>query len=72
MAAGPMVRAVALDKVRCAYKRNYVTAPDAKNRDAAVDKAMGRALKQARDSRLIGGEHLLGRQIIWPVKRDYS
>jgi hypothetical protein len=70
--ACPMVRAVHLDKVRSVYKRNYVTAPDAKNRDAAVDKAMGRALKQARDSRLIGGEHLLGRQIIWPAKRDYS
>jgi len=66
------VRAVALDKIRSVYKRNYVTAPDAKNRDAAVDKAMGRALKQARDSRLIGGEHLLGRQIIWTVKRDHS
>ena len=70
--AGPTVRAMHLDKVRSVYKRNYVTAPDAKNRDAAVDKAMGRALKQARDSRLIAGEHLLGRQIIWPVKRDYS
>jgi hypothetical protein len=70
--AGPTVRAVHLDKVRGVYKRNYVIAPDSKNRDAAVDKAMGRALKQARDCRLICGEHLLGRQIIWPVKRDYS
>ena len=57
---GPLVRAVQLEKVRGIYKRNYVTAPDSKNRDAAVDKALGRALKQARDGRLIGGEEMLG------------
>jgi AAA domain-containing protein len=62
---GPIVRAVHLDQVRAIYRRDYVVAPNAKNRDAAVDKALGRALKQARDNHLIGGVEILGRQVIW-------
>src|SRR5262245_6395771 len=62
---GPEVRAVHLDQVRTIYRRDYVVVPNAKNRDAAVDKALARALKQARDNHLIGGVEILGRQVIW-------
>jgi hypothetical protein len=67
---GPLVRAVHLDKVRGIYRRNYVGSADSKDRGGAADKALGRALKQARDGRLIGGEEILGRQIIWTARGE--
>ena len=67
---GPLVRAVPQAQVRQLYMRNYVTgdADGGKDRNEAAKKAWTRAVKMARDSRLIAGEELLGRQLIWATK----
>jgi hypothetical protein len=65
---GPTVRAVVLEKVRAVYRRNYVVGPDSKNPEEAVNKALTRALKTARDARLIGGDRGAGKQIVWLAK----
>src|SRR5262245_35394182 len=65
---GPMVRAVLLERVRAVYRRNYIVAPDSESRDEAVNKAFSRALKTARDARLIGGTYEGGKQVVWIAK----
>jgi AAA domain len=68
ISGGPTVRAVLLERVRAVYRRNYVVGPDSKSPEEAVNKALGRALKTARDARLIGGDPGAGKQIVWLVK----
>ena len=65
---GPTVRAVLLENVRAAYRRNYIVGPGSKNPEEAVNKALTRALRAARDARLIAGDPGAGKQIIWVVK----
>jgi 5S rRNA maturation endonuclease (ribonuclease M5) len=65
---GPTVRAVLLENVRAAYRRSYIVGPDSKNPEEAINKALTRALRAARDARLIAGDPGAGKQIIWVVK----
>jgi len=63
--AGPIIRAVHLERVRAIYRKNYPALPDAKRPHETADRALTRALKDARDRHLVGTETILGKPIIW-------
>ena len=64
----PEVRAVDVEQVRTIHKRRYVSGSgkDEKKRNAAERQAWSRALKDAREGSLIGGETLpSGIELLW-------
>jgi hypothetical protein len=63
---GPVVKAVSVESVRIEHNRLYVHGGDG-DRAEAERKAWGRALKTARDNRVIGSENSCGRDFIWMV-----
>jgi hypothetical protein len=66
---GPMVKAVKLPHVRGLFLKRYIDGEDdGKDHAEAAKKAWTRAIKTARDSNLIAGEQILGKQIIWSTK----
>jgi AAA domain-containing protein len=62
---GPTVRAAYLETVRSIYRKNYPALADAKRPYETADKALSRALKDAKDSHLIGSEPVAGKQLVW-------
>jgi hypothetical protein len=65
----PMVRAVAVEDVRCEFGRRYVYGGEGgeKERAGALAKAWKRALQDAQADQLIAGEVSCGREIIWLI-----
>jgi hypothetical protein len=63
---GPIVKAVTVEAVRSHHSRLYVHSGDG-DRAAAERQAWGRALRMARNSRLIGSEHSCSRDFVWLV-----
>jgi AAA domain len=63
---GPIVKAVAVECIRTEHNRLYVHGGDG-DRAEAERKAWTRALKSARDNRLIGSENSCGRDFVWLV-----
>jgi hypothetical protein len=63
---GPIVKAVSVENVRTEHNRLYVHGGDG-DRAEAERKAWARALKTARDNRVISSENSCGRDFIWLV-----
>jgi hypothetical protein len=63
---GPVVKAVPVECAKAQHNRLYVHNGNG-DRAAAERQAWGRALRQARDGRLIGSEHSCGRDFVWLV-----
>ena len=63
---GPIIKAVPVERIRTEHNRLYVHGGDG-DRSEAERKAWARALKTARDSRLVGSEHSCGRDFVWLV-----
>jgi hypothetical protein len=63
---GPLVKAVALQKVRAEHNRLFLHSGDG-DRSAAQRQAWNRALKEARAVNLIGGESSGGMDFMWLV-----
>jgi hypothetical protein len=67
--SGPLVKAVPQSLVRQIFLKRYVGGEgDGEDRSAAAARAWTRAVKAARDSNLIAGEEILGKQVIWSTK----
>lgn len=66
---GPTVRAVHLERVRAIYRKNYPALLDTKRPHDTADRALARALKEAKDSYLIGSETILNKPVIWNPER---
>jgi len=66
---GPTVRAVHLESVRAIYRKNYPALLDTKRPHDTADRALARALKEAKDSYLIGSETILNKPVIWNPER---
>jgi AAA domain len=64
--SGPVVKAVAVDHVRAEHRRLYVHGGDG-DRTAGERQAWKRALKAARDNRLIGTETSGSQELVWPL-----
>jgi hypothetical protein len=63
---GPIVKAVAVECIRTEHNRLYVHGGNG-DRAEAERKAFARALKSARDNRLISSENSCGRDFVWQV-----
>jgi AAA domain len=63
---GPIVKATCVNDIRAEHNRLYVHYGSG-DRAEAERKAWARALKAARDNRLVGAEHSGGRDIVWLV-----
>jgi hypothetical protein len=63
---GPIVKAVPVECIRTEHNRLYVHGGDG-DRAEAERKAWARALKSARDNRLIGSENSCGRDFVWLI-----
>lgn len=61
---GPIVKAVTVDCIRAQHSRLYVHSGEG-DRAEAERKAWSRALRSARDNRLIGSENSCGRDLVW-------
>jgi hypothetical protein len=61
---GPMVRAVPLHAVRQLHKKRFINGADS-DRQVAERQAFSRNLRAARNSRLIAGEVVAGKELIW-------
>jgi hypothetical protein len=64
---GPMVRAVPIEDVRALHRKRYIGSGDG-DRQEAERKAFGRNLRTAKDARLLSGEVLNGKELIWAVR----
>jgi AAA domain len=66
---GPAVKAVPLEDIRALHKRQFLGSGDG-DRTAAERQAFTRNIKRARDMRLIAGEAVGGREIIWTTTKQ--
>jgi hypothetical protein len=64
---GPAVRAVAVRNARDVHAQRYVSTGDGDPKEAEK-KAWQRNFRQARNSELIGGENVVGQELIWMVQ----
>ncbi|MCK1400125.1 AAA family ATPase [Bradyrhizobium sp. 4] len=63
---GPVVRAAVVSDARKIHEQRYVSSGEG-NRAEAERKAWRRGLNEARNSELIGGETVNGRELVWMV-----
>jgi hypothetical protein len=64
---GPQVRAIEVSAARSIHDQRYVSNGDGSNRTDAERKAWARNFKAARNSDLIGGETINGKELIWLI-----